>query len=178
MRGCRNLKKLLSFEKKNYFLKRTDYIKCKILREHEYYIWDFQKELRREEYFIKNKKNIRRFFSHIKKNYLGVKLGFFIPANVFGEGLHIWHYGNIIVNGNAQIGKNCVLHGNNCIGNNGKEGNECPVIGDNVDIGTGATIIGGVYIANNIKIGAGAVVINSFEEEGITIAGIPAKKVR
>ena len=49
--------------------------------------------------------------------------------------------------------------------------------GDNVDIGVGAKIIGGVTIADNIKIGANAVVTKSFYEEGITLVGVPARKL-
>ncbi|MBT0889312.1 hypothetical protein KJR38_03095 [Streptococcus lutetiensis] len=52
-----------------------------------------------------------------------------------------------------------------------------PVIGNNVDIGVGAKIIGNVTIADGIKIGANAVVNKSFYEEGITIVGVPARKV-
>ena len=44
-------------------------------------------------------------------------------------------------------------------------------------VGAGAKIIGNVKIADNIKIAAGAVVVNSFMEPGITIAGIPARKI-
>ena len=39
-----------------------------------------------------------------------IKLGFTIPLNVFGPGLHIVHYGTIIVNGRAKVGANCTLH--------------------------------------------------------------------
>lgn len=45
-------------------------------------------------------------------------------------------------------------------------------------LGAGAKIIGNVTIADNIKIAAGAVVVCSFFEPGITIAGVPAKKVK
>lgn len=45
-------------------------------------------------------------------------------------------------------------------------------------IGVGAKVIGKVRIANNIKIAAGAVVVTSFDEEGITIGGIPARKLK
>lgn len=44
-------------------------------------------------------------------------------------------------------------------------------------IASGARIIGDISIASNIAIGANAVVTKSFLEEGITIAGIPAKKI-
>jgi serine O-acetyltransferase len=75
------------------------------------------------------------------------------------------------------IGKNLHLHGSNCIGNDGKT-NACPVIGDNVSLGVGAKVLGNVTIANHIKIGAGAVVLHSFLEEGITVGGVPARKLK
>lgn len=113
------------------------------------------------------------------KNRLGVLIGVEIPEDVFSSGLVIHHNGNIVVNGSSIIGNNCQLHGDNCIGNSGKS-NElklCPIIGDNVDIGVGAKIIGDVIIADDIKIGANSVVTKSFLESGITIAGIPARKI-
>lgn len=133
----------------------------------------FKKKLRKEE----NASNIfGKFIYRMSKNILGAKLGIYIPAGVFDEGLHIWHYGNIIVNAESKVGKNCMLHGDNCIGNNGKtEG--CPIIGDNVDIGTGAKILGAIRIANGVKIGAGAVVVKSCLIENATIVGIPGKEV-
>lgn len=93
----------------------------------------------------------------------------------FGNNFRIWH-SNIIINGNAKLGNNINMHGNNCVGNNGKN-DKAPIIGDNVDIGYGATIIGDIKIASNIKIGAYSLVNKSFEEEGITIAGVPAKVI-
>lgn len=88
----------------------------------------------------------------------------------------IFHY-NVVINAGSIIGVNCHLHGDNCIGNDGKT-DECPRIGDNVSLGVGAKVIGNVTIANNIKIAAGAVVVHSFLEEGITIGGVPAKKIK
>lgn len=152
--------------------------KDNILLEHSYYIMKYLRLLRLDEYlsnkgklFILPKIMIRRW-----RNSLGVKLGITICPNVFDKGLLIWHYGNIVVNGGAQIGKNCILHGDNCIGNNG-DTNLSPRIGDNVDIGVGAKIIGDVYIANRCKIGAGAVVVHSCYTEGATLVGIPAKEL-
>ena len=63
------------------------------------------------------------------------------------------------------------------IGNNGKD-NDCPIIGNNVMIGAGAKVIGPVTIADNIKVAAGAVVVTSFTESGITIGGVPARKLK
>lgn len=154
--------------------------RVKFLHEHEYSIWKYLILLRKEEYYADKSSiigNILSTFYRIRKNYLGEKLGFTIHKRVFGPGLRIWHYGNIVVNAYSRVGKNCTLHGNNCIGNNGSN-NKSPRIGDNVDIGFGAIIIGDVDIASNIIIGAGAVVNKSFTEEYVVIAGVPAKIVK
>lgn len=147
-----------------------------ITREHEYLIMKYQKLLRLDEYYSNTSKGIKKFFQfwyRWRKNCLGEKLGFTIGKNVFDEGLVIWHYGCIVVNGMAKVGKNCSLHGNNCIGNDGSSF-KAPVIGDNVDIGVGAMILGNVHIADNVKIGAGAVVVKSIEQSGVTVVGVPA----
>ena len=160
-----------------FLLSRKKWWRVKLLHEHEYSIWKYQKLLRKEEYyFIKNNKILSSFYRR-KKNKLGEKLGFTIHKFVFGEGLRIWHYGNIVVNAHARIGKNCTLHGDNCIGNNGTS-SKAPIIGDNVDIGVGAKNIGNITIANNVIIGAGAIVNKSITEENVVVAGIPAKIIK
>jgi serine O-acetyltransferase len=148
----------------------------------EYYIDKYLVYLRKQEYYINTAGSniIKRFLSlyyERKKHNLGNKLGFYIGPNCFDKGLTIYHHGSIIVNPIAKIGENCKLHGNNCIGNSGLT-ETCPMIGNNVDIGFGAVIIGDVQIADNIKIGANAVVNKSFLDPGITIAGVPARKVK
>lgn len=107
-------------------------------------------------------------------NRISSRLGVYILPNTFDWGLRIWHYGSIMVNGNARIGRNCQLHGMNCIGNKGGDSNKAPTIGDNVDIGVGAVIIGDIVIANNVTIGANAVVTKSCNEENAILAGNPA----
>lgn len=102
---------------------------------------------------------------------LGLLCGFSIGLNCFGKGLSISHIGTIVVNHNARIGENCRLHV--CV----NIGTGSPVIGDNVYIGPGAKLFGKINIADNIRIGANAVVNKSFNEEGITIVGVPAHKV-
>lgn len=112
----------------------------------------------------------------LRRNILGNKLGFEIGPAEIGPGLMIYHNGPIVIHGGTKIGTGCILHGDNCIGNNGND-NYTPVIGDSVDIGVGAKILGNIRIANDIKVGAGAVVVHSFEEPGITIAGVPARRI-
>lgn len=114
-----------------------------------------------------------------KRNILGARLGLEIGTENIAPGLLVYHFaGGCVVNGGSVIGKNCHLHGNNCIGNAGPHDLRCPIIGDNVMVGVGAKIIGNVKIANGIKIAAGAVVVHSFDEPNITIAGVPAIKVK
>lgn len=161
-------------EKWVYFRDEKDYLKCMLINDHRYIIWKYLKLLRKEE---NASSSVTRLFWQNRKNKFGNKIGFTIGANTCGENIHLWHIGNIVINGYAKLGKNCILHGNNCIGNNGKD-IKAPKIGDNVDIGVGAIIIGDVEIADNIVIAAGAVVNKSFTEKNITIGGVPARKLK
>lgn len=104
-----------------------------------------------------------------------MKLGFTVPLNCFGPGLSIAHYGTITI-GNAKVGRNCRLQEGVNIGSTGGS-KKAATIGDNVFIGTGAKIIGDISIANNCVIGANSVVVKSINENGITVAGVPAKKI-
>ena len=68
------------------------------------------------------------------------------------------------------------IHPYGCLG--GSKAHRRFIIGDNVWIGPGAKIFGKIFIADNIAIGANSVVNRSFAEQNITIAGIPAKKIK
>ena len=111
-----------------------------------------------------------------KRNALGQKLGYEIGLNVFGEGLKIIHTGTLVINGSAKVGKNCTIIGSACIG--GKGGSTAAHIGDNCEPGMFSVVLGDIVIGNNCFIGAGAVVTKSFEEDNISLAGVPAKIVR
>lgn len=146
------------------------------------YIWNFQRLLRKVEYYknVKNNGFVNRLtyiFLRLKYKKLSIKLGFSIPENVFGPGLAIIHYGTIVVNENAKVGANCRIHVGTNIGASGGS-NKAPQIGDNVYIAPGAKIFGDIKIPNNSAIGANSVVTKSFEEEGMMIAGIPAKIIK
>lgn len=107
---------------------------------------------------------------------MSICLGFTIPLNVFGPGLCIAHRGTIVINKDVRIGENCRIHACTNIGSN-IDGVSAPQIGNNVYIGPGAKIFGDIVIADNIAIGANSVVNKSFYEKGISIAGVPAKKI-
>ena len=94
-----------------------------------------------------------------------MRLGFEIPLNVFGKGLHIFHTGNIIINGTSSVGEYCNIIGSTCLGSK------------NGELGMNSVVIGNVQIGNNVYIGAGAVVTKSFKQDGVSLAGVPAKVV-
>lgn len=146
------------------------------------YIWNFQRLLRRLEYYknFKNKGVVNKLiylFLKFKYKELSIKLGFTIPENVFGPGLAIVHYGTIVVNHNVKVGANCRIHVGTNIGASGGT-NLAPQIGDNVYIAPGAKIFGNIKIPNNTAIGANSVVTKSFDEENMMIAGIPARVIK
>ena len=143
-------------------------------------IWKFQILLRTVEYYLNCKKGmmgkvVEKYYK-FKFHQLGVRLGFSIAPNVFGEGLSIAHYGTIVVHANARVGRNCRIQEGVTIGATNNQ-HEAAVIGDNCFIGSGAKIIGALTIADDVAIGAGAVVIKDITEPGTTWAGVPARKI-
>ena len=144
-------------------------------------IWQYERLLRKTEYYMNcHKTPIGKAVSvwlHFRLRKMGRKLcGFHIPPNAFEEGLSIAHWGPIVVHPTAKIGKNCRIQQCVTIGaTNGQ--NAAATIGDNVFIGPCTSIIGNIKIGNDIAIGANTVVTKSFEENGITIAGSPARKI-
>ena len=168
----------------NYYLSQDALaLRCKRKRPKLFgdLIWKFQRFLRKTEYFKymyqKRKYYVFPYFWYkLLLHKYSVKLGFSIPLNVFGPGLSIAHYGTIVVNDAAKVGKNCRLQeGVNIGATNGSA--RAPQIGDNVFIGTGAKIIGDITVADDVAIGANAVVVKSITEKGVTYGGIPAKKI-
>ena len=85
---------------------------------------------------------------------LSYKYGFQIPINTkIGEGLYINHYGPVVINEGAIIGKNFTVSQSVTVGqtNRGKR-KGCPVIKDNVFVGAGSVIVGNIVIGNNVLI--------------------------
>jgi serine O-acetyltransferase len=144
-------------------------------------IWKFERLLRKLEFYMNCKNGLfwdfYIYFLQWKFHRISVKLGFSIPVNVFGPGLSIAHRGTIVVMGSTKVGANCRIHTCVNIGVQAGPSNLAPQIGENVYIGPGAKLFGDIRIADGIAIGANAVVNKSFLEPGITIAGVPAKKI-
>lgn len=145
-------------------------------------VFRFTVLLRFNEYLLNDRKPmLLRIIPYLWYKRLGLKVGYSIPFNVFDYGLGLVHYGLVIVNPDARIGTNCRIHAGVNIGGSagfksqGDTNFYAPVIGNNCYIGPGAKLFGSIKIGNDCVIGANAVVNKSFENNEVTIAGVPAK---
>ena len=102
--------------------------------------------------------------------------GISIPKSVrVGPGLRIWHFGNIFVHADAEIGANCTLRQGVTIGNR-VDGGPVPVIEDDVELGAYAQVLGGVRVGRGAKIGAMSVVLRDVPAGAVAV-GVPARIV-
>ncbi|MEI8201402.1 MAG: serine acetyltransferase [Bacteroidota bacterium] len=112
---------------------------------------------------------------YLKRKY-SYKYGFQIPtATQIAEGFFIGHYGAIVINAKAKIGKNCTISPGITIGqaNRGKL-KGYPTIGDNVWIGTNSVIVGNVNIGSNVLIAPNSFVNTDIPDHSLVI-GNPSK---
>lgn len=141
-----------------------------------YPVLHYQRLLRRTEYLGTRRgpfARAARFWARFRLQSVGVRTGVTLPPGVAGAGVSIAHYGTVVVNTRARIGRFCRLHPGVTIGiSDGK----VPIIGDLVYIGPNAVIYGGVTVGDRAVIGANAVV-NRDVPPGVTVAGSPARVV-
>ncbi|MDO4763144.1 MAG: serine acetyltransferase [Flavobacteriaceae bacterium] len=105
-----------------------------------------------------------------------IKYGFQIyPETAIGEGFYLGHWGAVVINPKAKIGKNCNIAQGVTIGqaNRGKNVG-IPEIGDEVWIGANAVIVGNVNIGNNVLIAPNAYV-NTDVPPNSLVMGNPAQ---
>ena len=132
--------------------------------------------LRMAEYAINCHHPLLKLYALWRLRRLGRISGFQIPPNVLGKGVTLFHWGTIIINGEARIGRNATFQPNVVIGKNKKKGG-APQIGDNFYACAGARIFGEITIGHNVRIGPNCCVYKSIPDN-CTVVGNPAVIVR
>ena len=101
--------------------------------------------------------------------------GIQIPeSTAIGSGFRIAHFGHIVINPAAIIGKNFNISQGVTIGSAEGKKKGAPVIGDNVSIQTNAVIVGGITIGNDVLIAPNAFV-NFDVPAGAIVLGNPGQ---
>lgn len=115
----------------------------------------------------------RGILQHYKYKY-GIEIS---PKTEIGTGFYIGHFGGIIVNSEAKIGKNCNISHGVTIGLANRGTNKgVATIGENVYIGPGAKIVGAVKIGDNVAIGSNCVVTKDIPNNAVVV-GVPGKVI-
>lgn len=102
------------------------------------------------------------------------KTGFQIGLHSCDWGIRIYHWGPIIVNSHAKVGKNLTISPCCTIG---RVGNFYPIIGDNCTLCQGAKVVGNVHVGRNVTIANNSVVAKDVADNCI-VGGIPAKIIK
>jgi len=115
-----------------------------------------------------------QFYRLILRHYQ-IKYGFQIYAETeIGEGFYLGHWGALVINPKAKIGKNCNIAQGVTIAQANRGRNEgVPVIGNEVWIGPNAVIVGKITIGNNVLIAPNAYVNTDIPDNSIAL-GNPA----
>jgi len=115
----------------------------------------------------------RIWFKRLQRKY-GIQIPIFTTIN---GGFLLNHYGGIVINQGASIGKNCNVSQGVTIGNisRGKL-KGCPIIGDRVWIGANAVVVGKINIGNDVLI-APLSYVNFDVPDNAVVMGNPAQIV-
>jgi serine O-acetyltransferase len=113
------------------------------------------------------------FVNRAMEVFTGISIA---PRAHIGPGLHINHFGGVIVGEGVVIGSNCNLSHGVTLGVSGRSDRGSPHIGDRVFIGPGAKAFGKITVGDDAAIGANAVVTKSVPERSVSV-GIPARTV-
>lgn len=124
---------------------------------------------------------VARFFWRVLHRRCMFHTGIQIPVGTkIGEGLRIAHFGSIVVNPDAVIGRNFSIAQGALIGSAQGKRKGVPTIGDNVIVGANAIVLGGINIGDYVMIAPGAFVNFDVPDNSIVIGNpgtiIPATR--
>ena len=118
---------------------------------------------------------ISRFFWNAMLRLMMYHSGIQIPYQTkIASGLKFSHWGTLVINPAAKIGRNFSIAFGCTVGNAQGKRNGVPIIGNNVVMQTNSVISGGVTIGNNVLIAPGAFVNFDVPDNSIVI-GNPGK---
>ena len=114
------------------------------------------------------------FFQNRASEIFGVDIH---PAANIAGGVMIDHATGVVIGETSKIDKNVSIYQGVTLGGKGFEiGDRHPKIKSGVSIFASSTILGNIVIGKNAKIAAGSLVLKDVDE-GVTVAGIPAKEI-
>ena len=136
--------------------------------------------LRMEEYYMNKGGGLCKIMSkflHAKHYLLQYWTGIELYPGCADIGVRVNHC-KCVISKAARIGRDSVILSDVTIGGTGGLRDDgAATIGERVFISSGARIIGNIKIADNVVIGANSVVVKDILEPGITVAGVPARKI-
>lgn len=113
---------------------------------------------------------LSRAFYLLFLKLLTYKYGIQVPYETKIEaGFRISHFGTIIINPQAVIGRNFNIAPGCLIGNSHGKSDGVPTIGDNVCMNANSIVVGGVSIGNNVLIAPGAFVNFDVPDNSVVI---------
>lgn len=123
-----------------------------------------------------SKKTISGIFWRLLLRHYQIKYGFQIyPETEIGEGFYLGHWGAVVINPKAKIGKNCnIAQGVTIAQANRGRYEGAPEIGNQVWIGPNAVIVGKIKIGDNVLIAPNAYV-NADVPSNSLVIGNPAQ---
>lgn len=154
-------------------------IRARLLRYDSFFIARYLFHLRMIEWYeLFPHKNLYRKFQigwhKYRLRIYGRKTGCQIPPNTTDFGVKVYHWGGMIVNSNAKIGKNLTIYPGVTVGANVTG---VPTIGDDVFLGLGCKVFGNINIGNNVIVAPNAVVTKNVPDNAV-IGGVPAKIIK
>ena len=123
-----------------------------------------------------SKHSILGKFWRLVLRHFQIKYGFQIyPETQIGEGFYLGHWGAVVINPKAKIGKNCNIAQGVTIAQANRGKNEgVPEIGNEVWIGPNAVVVGNIKIGSNVLIAPNAYV-NFDVPDNSVVVGNPAQ---
>lgn len=116
-------------------------------------------------------KSFWMFFFYITRIITHIQIP--VKTNI-GSGLWILHFGHIVINPKAEIGRNFCISPGCLIGDDRGKRAGIPVIGNNVYMGANSIVVGNAHIGNDVLIAPGAFVNFDVPDNSIVL-GNPGK---